>query len=310
MKKMPPPLPPDAKCTRCRSQATIRLPNHHMNFCPDCFTHFFQTAVHRAMKKYGISRATPLLVAVSGGKDSLALWNVLNQLGHVTRGLHISLGIDDFSEASTAAVDRFAQERSLPWTQYSLKEIFGYDLMEIKRRSRRRICSLCGLLKRQMLNRLTIKEGFQVLVTGHNLDDEAGRLLGNLVYHRSEHLRKQSPFLPTPHGKMPIRFKPLYRLDAQEVRNYCSLQGIHSLEAACPLSRGATSHIFQEALNLLEREMPGTKRQLLYGYLERHPASPSTIPFVPCTICGEPTYEDTCSVCNLRRHLEKNSAKE
>lgn len=262
------------------------------------------------MKKYGISRATPLLVAVSGGKDSLALWNVLNELGHVTRGLHVSLGIDDFSDASTAAVDRFARERSLPWSQYSLKEVFGYDLMEIKRRSRRRICSLCGLLKRQLLNRLTIKEGFQVLVTGHNLDDEAGRLLGNLVYHRSQHLQKQSPFLPATHVKMPIRFKPLYRLDAQEVRTYCSLQGIHSLEDKCPLSRGATSHIFQDALNQMEREMPGTKRQLLYGFLERHPASPSTAPFVSCRICGEPTFEDTCSVCNLRRHLEKNSARE
>ena len=36
-----------------------------------------------------------MLVAVSGGKDSLALWDVLIELGYQTTGLHLSLGIGD-----------------------------------------------------------------------------------------------------------------------------------------------------------------------------------------------------------------------
>ncbi len=310
MTRILPELPPGAKCTRCRNRATIRLPNHHTLFCPECFCRFFETAVRRAMKKHGILPDVPLLVAVSGGKDSLALWEVLNELGYTTKGLHIDLGIDGFSQPSEEAVDRFASERNLTWTRYSLKEIVGYDLLEIKKRSRRKICSLCGLLKRQLLNRLTIKEGFQVLATGHNLDDEAGRLLGNLVRHRNEYLDKQSPLLPSTHPRLPAKFKPLYRVDAHEIRTYCELKKIFPLEAKCPLSRGATSHIFKEALNFLETKMPGTKRQFLYSYLDRKKTPLGSLPFGTCKLCGEPTYDDLCSVCNLARHLEENSKKE
>ena len=35
-----------------------------------------------------------ILVAVSGGKDSLALWDVLRRQGYQADGLYIDLGID------------------------------------------------------------------------------------------------------------------------------------------------------------------------------------------------------------------------
>jgi len=298
-----PELPEGAKCTRCRTRATIRLPSHHAIVCPECFVGFFRAAVKKAMKKFGPSANQPLMVAVSGGKDSLALWDVLHELGYVTKGLHITLGIDDFSEASMEAVRRFAEQRGLPWAHYSLEETFGYSVPEIKKRTRRKICSLCGLLKRQMLNRLTIREGFQALAVGHNLDDEAGRLMGNIMRNRYQYLDKQSPFLPSTHPRLPARLKPLYRLAAAEIRQYCASKSIIPVEGKCPLSRGATSHIFKEALNFLENKMPGTKRDFLFTYLRRNKASFDALPFVSCKECGEPAFDGQCSVCRLKEQL-------
>lgn len=304
-----PALPRGAKCTRCRMQATIRLPHHHAIFCSECFLLFFRNAVAKAMKKLGYTPHTPLMVAVSGGKDSLAMWNVLHELGYETKGLHVDLGIEaGFSQASAEAVERFAAPRNLPWVTYSLKDALGYTISEIRRKTRRKICSVCGILKRQMLNRFTIMEQYRTLAVGHNLDDEAGRLLGNMVRHRSQYFEKQYPCLPSDHPRIPSKLKPLYRLEAVEIRIYCAETGIVPLDAKCPLSRGATSHIFKEALEFLENRMPGTKRDFLFTYLRKR-RQPALDPGIgSCTQCGQPSFAQTCSVCHLLDQLRDDEA--
>ena len=149
-----PALPENAKCKKCKSRGELRLPSHNTLFCRNCFLQYCETAVTRAMKKFGITTDTELLVAVSGGKDSLALWDILNNLGYKTRGLHVDLGIAGFSEASSDAVSDFASPRGLSWTLHSFKELFGWTIDEVKARSRRPICSVCGTVKRQLFNRL------------------------------------------------------------------------------------------------------------------------------------------------------------
>jgi len=306
MKDIVPSLPAGAKCIRCRGQASIRMSSHNANMCPSCFRHYFHTGVRRAMKKFGLPHRLPLMVAVSGGKDSLAVWEALHGLGYDTKGIHVDLGIDGFSGQSSEAVQRFAETRKLPWVKYSLREAFGYTVPEIQKRTRRKICSVCGLLKRQLLNRLAVKEGFEAVVVGHNLDDEAGRLLGNLTRHRTRYFEKQYPFLPSTHPRLPAKLKPLYRLEAHEIRTYCKIENIIPVEADCPLSKGATSHAFKEALDFLETRMPGTKRDFLFTYLDRRNPPRDSSPFEPCRECGEPTYGDLCSVCRLKSQLAED----
>jgi uncharacterized protein (TIGR00269 family) len=303
MKRSEGKLPRGAKCIRCREQAEIALPSHHAKFCPECFEHFFRTAVRRGLKRMPVSRDTPVMVAVSGGKDSLSVWDMLNELGFSTKGLYIDLGINEFSETSREAVRRFASERGLPWSCYRLQEEFGYAMPEVRRLLRGKVCSVCGRLKRQFLNRLTAREGYSVLATGHNLDDEAGRLLGNLIGNRTEYVRKQHPYLPSPHPRIPAKMKPLYRLEIKEILHYCRVKGIQPAEAQCPFSRGATSHAFKNALEYLEGEMPGMKRNFLFTYLDKQPPEPGS-DFGVCRDCGEPAYADRCGVCNLLDRLQ------
>ena len=58
-----------------------------------------------------ITRDEPVLVAVSGGKDSLALWDVLIEEGYRTAGLYLDLGIFDYSQESKARCEGFAAAR-------------------------------------------------------------------------------------------------------------------------------------------------------------------------------------------------------
>ena len=296
-------FPVGAKCTRCRAHPNIRLASHHTILCSSCFLHYFRTAVQRAMKKFRIKQDQPILVAVSGGKDSLALWAALSELGYPTKGIHLNLGIDGFSQASVEATARFAEDRQLSWSEYSVETTIGFSLPEIQKRSRRAICSICGTIKRQLINRLTINEGFSNLAMGHNLDDEAGRLLGNMVRHRTQYLDRQYPYLPSTHPRLPAKLKPLYRLEAKEIRAYCKLMNIAPIEMKCPFSKGATSHLFKEALSFLENKMPGTKRDFLFTYIKRRTPPQPESPYRECRACGEPSYGELCSVCNILDRL-------
>ncbi len=296
-------LPKGAKCTRCRQQATIALPSHHANFCQNCFLHFFETAVLRALKHFPISKQTPLAVAVSGGKDSLALWDILHRLGYKTHGLFLDLGIPEFSETSHEAVDNFASEKGLTWSLYSLKKEFGFSLPEIRARIRGKICAYCGRLKRHFLNRLAIRHGIKTLATGHNLDDEAGRLLGNLLGQRMEYVHKQSPYLPSPHPQIPAKIKPLYRTDILEIVTYCRIMDIKPFSGICPFSRGATSKTMKRALTLIESDMPGTKRSFLFSYIRQATLGKDQSLFGICKYCGQPAYDDLCSVCRLKQRI-------
>ncbi|MCF8110003.1 MAG: adenine nucleotide alpha hydrolase family protein [Desulfobacteraceae bacterium] len=304
-----PQLPPQAKCTRCRGRAVVSLPSHNSRFCEDCFIHFFQTAVKRGLKKAGPGENSPLMVAVSGGKDSLCAWSVLNDLGYETRGLHINLGIEGFSEASREAVAEFAASRGLSWSEYSLKNEFGYSMPEIYSILKYKICSVCGRLKRQFLNRLTAKESYSCVVTGHNLDDEAARLLGNLIGDRQEFVSRQFPWLPSPHPKIPAKLKPLHRLEIKEILAYCKIKHITPSRDACPFSRGATSNYFAEALEFLDKKMPGTKRGFLFSYLRKPKELRPADNYVNCAVCGEPALFSTCPVCGIKKRIQEIEAK-
>ena len=62
-----------------------------------CFEKFFLNGVAKGLKMVGFPPDTPLVVAVSGGKDSLAVWDALARLGYQTLGLHLDLGLGEFS---------------------------------------------------------------------------------------------------------------------------------------------------------------------------------------------------------------------
>ena len=69
------------KCRRCKAPAIIDIPRHNAAFCAECFTHQCREQVKRAIHEHQmIAPGERVLVAVSGGKDSLALWDLLSEI--------------------------------------------------------------------------------------------------------------------------------------------------------------------------------------------------------------------------------------
>ena len=323
------------KCKRCRrAEAAVELPSHHAAFCPDCFFVFFRRQVTEGIRKLRLlAPEDRVLVCVSGGKDSLVLWDVLIDEGYETEGLYIDLGIDGYSDRSKEKVLAYAASRGkTPIVVELAKE--GIPIPEAARCVRMQECSICGTVKRYFFNRVAAEGKFTVVATGHNLDDETARLLGNLLHWQRGHLARQHPLLPGADGGLVRKVKPLWRASEVETAAYGFLKGIDYVTEECPMSEDATSLVYKEALSRIEDRMPGTRIVFYKGFLD--PSNPlrngpeseaapmrkdapegNTVRRTEtdseegggspraCASCGAPTYAETCSYCRMKERVRK-----
>ncbi len=105
------------KCRKCGNNAIINMRQHKLPLCKGHFTEWVVEQTRRTIKKYKMfGPEDKILVAVSGGKDSLALWDILQQLGYQADGLYIGLGIDEgiaYSDESRQLSEEFAHSHRL-----------------------------------------------------------------------------------------------------------------------------------------------------------------------------------------------------
>ena len=182
------------KCTRCKAPAVLDIRRHNAAFCAECFLRHCREQVRRAIDDYDMCGPDDrVLVAVSGGKDSLAVWDILVDLGYAADGLYIGLGIGEYSEESRQRAREYADGRGLTLREVDLPGEFGFDIPTGAPAAHRAPCSACGLSKRHLFNQSALDGGYDVVVTGHNLDDEAAVLLGNVLRWDATYLSRQYP---------------------------------------------------------------------------------------------------------------------
>ena len=293
------------KCTVCRGPAVIDLRRHNANFCTDHLLRFCRDQVAKAIHDHTmIEPGQRVLVAVSGGKDSLALWDILLELGYDTDGMTIGLGIGDYSAESTAIAVEFAERRGLKLHRVDLRGDYDYDVPTAAKVTRRVPCSACGLSKRHLFDKVALEGGYDVVATGHNLDDEAAVLLGNVLHWQTEYLGRQVPVLPAREG-FPRKVKPLVRLGERETAAYCVVRGIDYIVEECPMAEGNRHLRYKEALNGIEAASPGSKHDFYFGFLARAAelfqpeVDEARAALVPCERCGAPTPDSPCAFCRL-----------
>ena len=295
------------KCRVCRGPAVIDIRRHNANFCPDHFLKLCRDQTAKAIDQFSMFEPDDrLLVAVSGGKDSLAVWDILNELGYRADGFYVGLGIGDYSETSAGFATRFAAERGLTLHTEDLLRDHGFDVPNGSKAAKRAPCSACGLSKRHLFDEAARRGGYDAIITGHNLDDEAAVLMGNVLHWQTNYLARQSPLLPASDG-FPRKAKPLIRLTERETAAYCVLRGIDYLVDECPMAAGNKHLSYKEALNDIERQSPGAKYdfyfrfhdQAAHRFADTDEAVADRATLQSCSRCGAPTNNEVCSFCAL-----------
>ncbi|MGZ9165384.1 MAG: ATP-binding protein, partial [Anaerolineales bacterium] len=242
------------KCKKCGAKASVHMRQHKLALCKEHYLEWVPEQTARFIKKYNMfTHEEKILVAVSGGKDSLSLWDILNRLGYQADGLYLGLGIDgrrspsgggiNYSHESQRLTEKFANEHNLKLHIVDIEKEYGQPipvLSEMSHRGYGKPCAVCGLAKRHEMNRIARDLGYDVLATGHNLDDEAAVLFGNTLSWSSEYLLRQAPVLSASDG-LARKVKPLCRFYEREMTAYSLARGIEYIYEECPFAEGSQS---------------------------------------------------------------------
>jgi uncharacterized protein (TIGR00269 family) len=221
--------------------------------------------------------------------------------------MYLGLGIGEYSDRSGDVAIRFAKERGAHLIHVDLGGEYGFDISTAGTKGSRSTCSVCGLSKRYIFNRVALDRGFDVVATGHNLDDEAATLLGNTLRWQTEYMARQFPALSGREGLVK-KVKPLHRMSERETAAYAFLRGIDYVVEECPLVAGNTQLRYKDAMNQLEAGSPGIKASFYLGYLDRaadrfREQVAGEGDLVACERCGQPTTGRFCAFCRARAQV-------
>ena len=189
--------------------------------------------------------------------------------------------------------------------EVDLVDDYGFDVPNGARAAKRVPCSACGLSKRHLFDKAALDGGYDVVATGHNLDDEAAVLFGNVLRWHTEYLGSAATRCCPPATGFPRKVKPLVRLGEREMAAYCVLRGIDYIVEECPMAAGNRHLGYKEALNAIEVQSPGSKHAFYFGFLDKlapafeAEAEVDKEALGRCVRCGAPSAGEICAFCRL-----------
>lgn len=278
------------------------------HLCAEHFCEFVERRVRRELRKQGPFKRGRIVVAVSGGKDSIVTLRMLHETFRDNPSMEIAAltvdeGIARYRPPSILVAAQHAKELGVEHLVLSYEETAGttMDRIVVHPARTQMPCAYCGVMRRRNLNEGARRLGATALATGHNLDDYAQTLLMNHLKGDVDRLAKMGPHRPeqVQPGLVP-RILPLRMIPEREVALYAILRGWRYHDDECPYAADATRGRFRDLLLQLEEESPGTRHSLVAGYDRLAPAlrgGPQALR--ACASCGEPTSGERCRACEL-----------
>jgi tRNA(Ile)-lysidine synthase TilS/MesJ len=268
--------------------------------------------VFKTIEKFKlIEKGDKIFVALSGGKDSASALFALKEFQKTKRmdfelnAFHINLGFSS-SDKVQEIVEKQASLTNIQLFVYNLKEK-EISLEKIAKRTGRPICSVCGVIKRYLINKVPRDLGATKVATGHHADDFTVFFFKNLLGLNFSWIGKFRPKVESKNEKLLTKIRPLFFVRAKENEDFCKFLNIPFLsESVCPYfsEKGKIyekTKKWYDVIYELDEEFPDFKKKIInsiekissYFYKEEEPKS--------CKICGEPTSKEICTFCRLTK---------
>lgn len=286
------------KCLKCSKTQVLS------GFCKEHFILYFEAKVKKTILSFKLfSLKDKIVVAASGGKDSTSILFVLHKLGYDVTALAIDEGIAGYRNSTLTDLKRFCKKHQIPLKIVSFEKEFGLTLDKmIKKLDSVKPCTICGVMRRYLLNKHS--SGFDKIVTGHNLDDEAQSIFMNILHNKLEILARLGPITGLNKDKKFVeRVKPLYLLTEREVAAYSFLRGFNIRFTECPYAVTSFRAFIRDKLNALEQKNIRLKEGIVSYYLgilkdlKAHYRINKDIMY--CDLCSEPSKQKICKTCQL-----------
>ena len=300
-----------ARCFRCGGEAgRYYLPHMRRMICRDCLVDFYEKKVRNTVLKYGMLRNVNTLgIAVSGGKDSMALLRVMKRLFPILsmKAIYIHLGIPGYSDECEDVVRRVCGEMGVELIIHRVSDE-GYTIPDFQHTPfKSRICGACGTVKRYHLNLIAYEHGIDTIATGHNLDDTVEVLFELYLRGEVDEITRIRPVSPGVGSKMAARIKPLIEMTEEENLYYVEATGTPYVESWCPLVKGSRMMRRKELIRMIEERIPGFRHTFFKSHVKRFlprlEESSKQVQLRECEVCGMPTTSNICSYCRLRSRV-------
>ncbi|MCX9074446.1 MAG: TIGR00269 family protein [Candidatus Methanoperedens sp.] len=292
------------KCQRCSRTAVLYQKYSNAHLCRSHFIEDVERKIKRDIRKFKmVERNDRIAVALSGGKDSIVLLHVLHKIFQNRPDIElvaitIDEGINGYREHTLEHAVKLTNQLGIPHTIKTFKQSFGTTLDELTGKKEHAACTLCGVLRKNLLNRSARELGADKLAVGHNLDDEAQTILMNVLRGDTDRMKRMLPSIKQP--GLVMRIKPLRSIPEKEVALYGFLNDLPVSTDECPYAGEALRNEIREMINDYEVKHPGTKYSLLGGFEAISEAlRPLNTGIVNCEKCGEPGSESICKTCRL-----------
>ena len=155
-------------------------------------------------------------------------------------------------------------------------------------------CGACGLSKRHLFNDAAHRAGYDVVATGHNLDDEAAVLLGNVLRWETGYLGRQAPG-PARRARLRAQGQAARPPGEREMAAYCVLTGSTTRSTSARWRRATATSGSRRCSTASRTARSGAKAAFLFGFYERgrehfvDGAANEREGSHPCPGCGSPT---------------------
>ena len=301
------------KCDRCESQAAYTRKYSGEKLCSKCFSNSILRKTAKTISKYNMIQNNELVaVAVSGGKDSLALLNIINQMAAThnfrIKAITIDEGIPGYRNEALEIVQAFCTKLNVEHKVFSYKELFDLTLdeaLELRGNEKTSSCSICGTLRRRAIDHAAKDIGADVIATGHNLDDTLQTFVINML---SGDTNKIGWMDPDTSSNTLRKIKPFCEIYESEIVFYAFTNNIPFQSEPCPhMNEGIRTEI-REFLNSLEGQHSGIKNNLYQSIIKVSQIVKDTNykQKTICAKCGNECTGKICSVCNMVLKLKEN----
>jgi len=297
-------------CDKCKKQATYSRKYSGENFCSECFSCSIFRKSARTISKYKMIKNNELVcVAVSGGKDSLVLLDILNKMSETHNfrifAITIDEGIPGYRDEALDIVQNFCATLKIKHKVFSYKELFDLTLeesLQLRNDEKPSSCSICGIFRRRALDHAAKSINADVIATGHNLDDVLQTFLINTLSGDTSKIGWMDPDVSS--NKL-RKIKPLSEIYESEIVFYAFTNDLPFQTEPCPhMDEGIRTEI-REFLNSLEANHSGIKNNMYNSVLKisQFTKKANYKEKQNCSVCGNECSGSICSVCKMIAHL-------
>lgn len=220
---------------------------------------FVKNKVAKAIAQYQmIDNGDKILVAVSGGKDSLVLLETLaNYRKYAQQSYHLEALHVDMDDVPYS-IDRDFMQRM--GDRLEVKINFIHITAGLEERGKKAACFVCSWHRRKALFSFASENGFRKLAFGHHLDDAVETLLINMSYHGN---------ISSIPGKLSMfngaiqTIRPLILMTNKETHEFARIMQYPKLKQACPYENQTKRNTARNLIESLKEIHPKAKFNLI-----------------------------------------------